>query len=169
MGSDLGFVTHNEIRNPEGESSTYHLPFNRGLCTFLMNAKNTPDPVMSKVEAALGFNMEFLLEPEYYNENEFGVEDYIDMGFSREEAEKMVPDTPTEPEGFVAIEPFLTKVKELQAKMTADPEFEARIDYDREWWLDYFKDRFAEDIQILRTYLEIAQTAGETEFSLSTG
>jgi hypothetical protein len=162
MGFDIALVTKEEMMNEEGKSSRFHFLVDRGFCTFIMNAKNHPEPVIEEVEKALNLDLQFLLKPNHYDPKSFSVENLQEMGLTEEQ----IIETHSEPErGFVKIDSFLEKLQELDRKMSGNPDFEKKMNYDRKWWDSYFANDFKKDIAALIEFLENAKNKGQEEFS----
>jgi hypothetical protein len=162
MGFDLALVTKDEIPDARGGRSRFHYLVDRGFCTFILNAKNHSPDLMEEAEKALRLDLQFLLIPEYYDPKSFSEENLREMGLT----EDQIKETYTQPiEGFVKIEPFLEKLKQLQNRFTKIPDYESNMNYDRAWWQNYFADDFRKDIKNLIQFLEFAQQQGQEEFA----
>jgi hypothetical protein len=77
----------------------------RGFCTLIMNTKYADGHVMTELEKALGLDLSFLLEPEYFDP---------ESGSEIESEEFTTSDSGSDDQTGVDIELFLEKLKGIQ-------------------------------------------------------
>jgi hypothetical protein len=161
MGFDLYVVTKEPIKDSSGKLSDQHWGVvTRGFCTLIMNSKYADGHVMTELEKALGLDLSFLLEPEYFNPN-----GYSEWATESGSEESTTSDSAIDDSTWVEIAPFVQKLMDIQQATTAIPDYESTIEYDRKWWIDYFGAEFRKDVQDLVEFLELAKTQGQQEFS----
>lgn len=155
MGSDVVIITKNEIVSGDVKLSRFELLPDRGFGSFIMNAKFKEKPVINELERILQHNVDFLLEPEYYDPNIHGYEAVMGSTISNAAPVR----------GFVKIDAFIENLEKLQVRMAELENYGDKMNYDKDWWLNYFDNDFTLDISSIKAILENAQILGDTEFT----
>ena len=104
MGSEVVIITKNEIVSGDVKLSRFELLPDRGFGSFIMNAKFKEKPVINELERILQHNVDFLLEPEYYDPNIHGYEAVMGSTISNAAPVR----------GFVKIDAFIENLEKLQ-------------------------------------------------------
>ena len=146
MGQDIAIRTKVKIKvSGFSEPDNCFLILDRGFCEFCENARNKSAEIVDSLAKALHLNLDFLLEPQYYEDPEG-----VDPNFEK----------------WVDLKSFLAKLQLLINRFGTHPNYEQAVTYDREYWWNYFGDTFQRDLNLLANFLVEAQTQGVEEFTL---
>jgi hypothetical protein len=158
MGFDLYVVTRKQINDSSANISDQHWHHwgvvTRGFCILIMSARYSGTHVITELGKALGLDLSFLLEPQFFDPQVYKNSDKLTV--------------------WVALAPFLEKLREIQYATTTISAYESTMEYDRIEWTNYFGTGnyfgagFRKDIQSLIDFLEQAKMQEQHEFSFET-
>jgi hypothetical protein len=107
-------------------------------------------------------DLSFLLRPEYYNPQKFTEAEQREMGIDEE---YIIQSRTEKPSGFVSIRHFLKDLSNLIQRIEEHPEYESKMNYDRNWWNNYFSTDLQNDLKSISAFLVDLNNQGQTKFS----
>ncbi len=161
MGLDISVIIKGNMKYEDESCSTNRFLFvlSRGFCRFHQNSNNTEKPIIISLEKALEMELSFLIDVEY--DNGVSNENFLAMLVGNEIDESQNK----EPSGFQKIDPFLQQLVKLNEQFELKKNYEEKVDYDRQRWVNYFGKAFQDDITSLIKFLIKAKESGVKEFS----